>query len=148
MTDHILTDKLQLKAKPMTDQDKKLDKVAATYVKIRDARSALKKEYEAADLKLKDQLETIDGFLLATLQELGVESARTAHGTIYRSIDVKPSCGDWDAFGTWIIENEAVDALERRVKKSFITEYMETHDDELPPGISVTREFTVTVRRK
>jgi len=132
----------------MTDQDKKLDKVAATYVKIRDARSALKKEYEAAVLKLKDQLETIDGFLLATLQELGVESARTAHGTIYRSIDVKPSCGDWDAFGTWIIENEAVDALERRVKKSFITEYMETHDDELPPGISVTREFTVTVRRK
>lgn len=132
----------------MTDQDKKLDKVAATYVKIRDARAALKKTYEDEDAKLKDQLETINGFLLATLQELGVESARTAHGTIYRSLETKPSCGDWDAFGTWIIENEAVDALERRVKKSFITEYMETHGDELPPGISVTREFTVTVRRK
>lgn len=148
MTDHILTDKLQLKVKPMTEQDKKLDKVAATYVKIRDTRAELRRAYEAEDQKLKDQLETINGFLLATLQELGVESARTTHGTIYRSIDVKPSCGDWDAFGTWIIENEAVDALERRVKKSFITEYMETNNDELPPGISVTREFTVTVRRK
>ena len=134
-----------LKGKPMTDP--KLDKVTATYVKIRDERSRLKKQYEAEDLKLKDQLEVLDGHLLQKLQELGVESVRTAHGTVYQSTSIKPSCGDWSAFGDWIIENNVIEALERRVKKSFIVEYMADNKDELPPGISILKEYEVTVRR-
>ena len=60
---------------------------------------------------------------------------------------IKPSCEDWNGFYTWIAENEAFDALERRVKKSFITTYMEDNKGELPPGINVTQEYTVTIRR-
>jgi hypothetical protein len=127
--------------------DPKLDKITETYVKIRDARSTLKKQYEADDLKLKDQLETLDSFLLGKLQELGVESVRTAHGTVYQSLAVKPSCEDWTAFYAWIAENEAFDALERRVKKSFIVDYMKDNADELPPGVIVLKEYTVTIRR-
>jgi hypothetical protein len=145
MTDQV---KLLLKGKQMTEQEVKLDKVAATYVKIRDKRSELKKQYEAEDLKLKDQLETIESFFLNTLQELGVESARTKHGTIYRSLDIKPSCEDWSVFYAWIAENNAFDALERRVKKSFITAFMEDNKDELPPGIAVVKEYIAKVLRK
>jgi hypothetical protein len=137
----------ELVAKKPTAEQVKIDKVTETYVKIRDARSVLKKEYEAKDLELKVQLETLDAFFLETLQTLGVESVRTKHGTVYQSIVVKPSCMDWDAFYTWIAENEAFDALERRVKKSFIVEYMTDNKDELPPGITVLREYTVTIRR-
>jgi hypothetical protein len=138
---------MKLEKKPMTDQEVKLDKVAKTYVKIRDKRSALKKAYEAEDLKLTDQLETLDSFLLETLQSLGAESVRTKHGTVVKTLAVKPSCGDWGAFGEWIIENNALEALERRVKKSFIVDYMNDNKDELPPGISVLKEYTVTIRR-
>lgn len=145
MTDQV---KLLLKGKQMTEQEVKLDKVAATYVKIRDKRSELKKQYEAEDLKLKDQLDTIESFFLNTLQELGVESARTKHGTIYRSLDIKPSCEDWNAFYAWIAEHEAFDALERRVKKSFITAFMEDNSNELPPGITVVKEYIAKVLRK
>ena len=141
-----MTYQMKLNGKPTTDQVK-LDKVTATYVKIRDQRSALKKQYEADDLALKVQLETLDSFLLGKLQELGVESVRTKHGTVYQSTVVKPSCEDWDSFYTWIAENEAFDALERRVKKSFITTYMEDNKGELPPGINVTQEYAVTIRR-
>jgi hypothetical protein len=145
MTDQV---KILLKGKPMTEQEVKLDKVAATYVKIRDKRGELKKQYEAEDLKLKDQLDTLESFFLQTLQDLGVESARTKHGTIYRSLDVKPSCEDWNAFYAWIAENDAFDALERRVKKSFITSFMEDNKDELPPGIIVVKEYIAKVLRK
>ena len=145
MTDQV---KILLKGKPMTEQEVKLDKVAATYVKIRDKRGELKKQYEAEDLKLKDQIETLESFFLQTLQDLGVESARTKHGTIYRSLDVKPSCEDWNAFYAWIAENDAFDALERRVKKSFITSFMEDNKDELPPGITVVKEYIAKVLRK
>ena len=143
MTDQEL--KLALKGKSMTD--KKLDKVCATYVKIRDARAALKKEWEAKDLELKAQLETIDSYLLETLQTLGVESVRTKHGTVYQSVSVKPSCQDWNMFYAWISENQAFDALEKRVKKSFIVDYMSDNRDGLPPGITVMKEYTVTIRR-
>ena len=145
MTDQV---KILLKGKPMTEQEVKLDKVAATYVKIRDKRSEIKKAYEAEDLKLKEQLDTIESFFLNTLQELGVESARTKHGTIYRSLDIKPSCEDWNVFYAWIAEHDAFDALERRVKKSFITAFMEDNKDELPPGITVVKEYIAKVLRK
>jgi hypothetical protein len=142
MTDQL---KMLLKGKPMTDP--KLDKVTETYVKIRDERSRLKKEYETADGNLKSQLEVLEAHLLQTLQSLEVESVRTKHGTVYQSIAIKPSCGDWSAFYAWIAENKAFEALERRVKKSFIVTYMEDNADALPPGIAVTKEYEVTVRR-
>jgi hypothetical protein len=50
-------------------------------------------------------------------------------------------------FYVWIKDNDAFDALERRVKKSFIATYMEDNKGELPPGISVMQEYTVTIRR-
>jgi HNH endonuclease len=137
--------KMVLKGKSMTDP--KIDKVTETYIKIRDARSVLKKEYEAKDLELKAQLETLDAFFLETLQTLGVESMRTAHGTVYQSTSIKPSCMDWNAFYTWIAEHEAFDALEKRVKKTFIVDYMKDNSGELPPGIAVLQEYEVTVRR-
>lgn len=137
----------KLVAEKPTAEQVKLDKVTETYVKIRDARSVLKKEYEAKDLELKAQLETLDSFFLQTLQDLGVESVRTQHGTVYQSTSIKPSCEDWNIFYTWIAENEAFDALEKRVKKSFITTYMEDNKGELPPGINVLQEYTVTIRR-
>jgi len=145
---YILTDKMKLKEAPMTEEEKKLDHATRVYVEMRDERAAKKRAWAAEDADLKSRMDTIEAFLLGTCQSLGVESFRTAHGTVYQSIDVKPSCGDWQAFYSFIKENDAFDALEKRVKKSFITEYMEANADELPPGISVTREYTVTVRRK
>lgn len=127
--------------------DPKLDKVAETYVKIRDARAEKKRAWEAEDLELKAQLETLDAFLLEKLQSLGVESVRTKHGTVYQSVSIKPSCQDWNGFYAWIAQYEAFDALERRVKKSFIVDYMKDNNDELPPGITVLKEYTVTIRR-
>jgi hypothetical protein len=138
--------KLNENGKPAAEQ-RKLDKVTETYVKIRDARSVLKRQYEAEDLDLKAQLETIEGFLLNTLQTLGADSVRTKHGTIVKGTAIKPTCMDWNAFYAWIAANEAFDALQRRVKVSFIEEYMEHNSDELPPGVTVSKEYTITVRR-
>jgi HNH endonuclease len=135
---------------PMTDlmtNQPKLDKVTATYIKIRDRRTALKKQYEAEDLELKNQLEVLDGFLLETLQNLGVDRVGTKHGTVFQSTEIKASCQDWAAYYAWIAENQAFDGLERRVKKSFIVDYMKDNADALPPGISVLKEYTITVRR-
>jgi len=148
MTNYVLTDKMKLKETPMTEEEKKLDHATRVYVEMRDERAAKKRAWQAEDDDLKNQMDTIEAFFIETCQSLGVESFRTAHGTVYRSVSIKPNCEDWDTFGNWIIKNEAIEALEKRVKRSFITEYMETHKNKLPPGISVIQEYTVTIRRK
>jgi hypothetical protein len=118
-----------------------------TYVKIRDARTALKRKFDEEDGKLKAKLERLEGAMLKFLQESGIDSAKTENGTFYRQEEITPTGSDWDRFYQWIAENDAFDALERRIKKTFVKEYMETHEGAIPPGVTVYREYVVRVRR-
>ena len=124
-----------------------LNKLVRVHIKIRDARAKLSEEFKASDAELKANQERIEGELLRTLQEQSVDSMRTEAGTFYRQEEIKPSASDWDAFYKWIAENDAFDALERRVKKDFVKAYMADHEGGLPPGISVHREYVARVRR-
>lgn len=125
-----------------------LAKIADTYIKIRDAKSARKKEWEADEAEYDAKLEKLEGFMLKHLNEHQMDSVRTSGGTFYRQQDIRPNIVDDAAFYAWIKENDAFDALERRVKKTFVSEFMESHEGGLPPpGISVTREYVVRVRK-
>lgn len=122
-------------------------RVTRAYLKIRDARSQAKHEWEAHDKELKAKQEQLEGVLLKHLQDNKLDSARTEYGTFYRQEEIKPSCSDWNALWQWAKANDAMDVYEARVKKGFITEYLKEHDGGLPPGINVYREFVVRVRR-
>jgi hypothetical protein len=125
-----------------------LSQVAETYIKIRDAKHELKKKMEAELAEYDGKLEKLEGFMLSHLNTHGMDSVRTAGGTFYRQEDIRPNIVDDAAFYAWIKENDAFDALERRVKKTFVTEFMETHEGGLPPpGLNVSREYVVRVRR-
>lgn len=124
-----------------------VQKMVKAYIKIRDKRSEIKKAFEEQDKALKEKLELIEAEMLRQMQESGIESVKTAAGTFYRQEEITPTGADWDAFFTWVRENDAFDALERRIKKGFIKEYMEAHEGGIPPGVSVYREYVVRVRR-
>jgi hypothetical protein len=124
-----------------------VQRMVKAYIKIRDKRAEIKKEFEEQDKALKEKLELIESEMLRHMQETGIESIKTAAGTFYRQEEVTPTGSDWDAFYTWVKTNDAFDALERRIKKGFIKEYMETHEGGIPPGVSVYREYVVRVRR-
>lgn len=124
-----------------------LGRLTKAHINIRDARAALKKQYDDADVDLKASQERLENAMLDHLNKHGMESVRTEFGTFYKQEDIKPSGADWAALYDWIKEHDAWDALERRIKKTFITEYMEAHQGSLPPGVNVHREFVVRVRR-
>jgi hypothetical protein len=124
-----------------------LTKVVKAHVAIRDARNAHRKDYEAKDAELKASQEKLEAVMLDHLNTHGMESVRTEHGTFYRQEDITPSASDWNALYDWIKEHDAWDALERRIKKTFIKEYSEAHDGGLPPGVSTYRQYVVRVRR-
>lgn len=124
-----------------------LDQIVRVYVKIRDARAAAAKEAKERDAELKDKLSKLEAVLLNHLNTTKADSVKTSEGTFYRQEDLIPTGSDWEAFYAWVKENDAFDALERRIKKTFIAEYIEAHDGEIPPGVSVYREHVVRVRR-
>lgn len=125
-----------------------LTAVTETYVKIRTARSELKREFEARDDELKAKLGMLENAMLGHLHAHEMESVRTTAGTFYRQIDVKPNITDDKLFYDWIVANDAVgDALERRVKVGFVKEFMDAHDGLPPPGVSVSREYVCRVRK-
>lgn len=124
-----------------------VNRLTKAYIKLRDARSELKKDWEKEDTKFKEKLEKIEGALLKFLNETQQNSSKTDAGIVYRQEEITPTGADWDAFYGWVAKNNAFDALERRIKKTFIREYMDAHDGGIPPGVSVYREFVVRVRR-
>lgn len=124
------------------------EKLVKTYVKIRDARSALKQTFEHEDKKLRDQLETLENFMLATMNSTGIESFKTGAGTAYRTETMVPTGSDWTAFYNWVRENNAFDFIFRRIKADAVKDYMDQHDGQVPPGVSVYSKYGVTVRRK
>lgn len=123
------------------------NRLTKAYLNIRAARSALRKKFDQEDGALKENLKTIEAQMLKHLNDSGLESARTDVGTFYRQESLKPAASDWQAFYGWIKEEDAFDALERRIKATFIKEYMEDNDGALPPGVSVHREYDVRVRK-
>jgi hypothetical protein len=124
------------------------DKLVKTYVKIRDARHVLKSEYERQDHQLKQQLETLEVFMLGLMNTSGIDSFRTSAGTVYKQETIIPQASDWSAFYKWVRETNGFDFLFKRIKADAIKDYMEQHDGEVPPGVSIYGKFEVRVRRK
>lgn len=117
------------------------------YIELRDKRAVLRKHFEDEDAILKEEMEHLEGLMLKFLQDNNTESVRTETGTLYRQEDMTVIGNDWDAIYHWAAENDAFEILEKRLKKTFVKDYMESHEGGVPPGISVLREYAVRVRR-
>lgn len=139
----------ELKRTEMNEEAMSVDfnQLVSVYTKIRDKRSQIKKAYEAEDDDLKAKLAKIEAVMLGQLNTSNIDSIRTEAGTFYRQEDITPSCADWQAFYDWVKDNDAFDALERRIKKTFVSDYMERHEGAMPPGVSVYRQYVVRVRK-
>jgi len=122
------------------------NKLVATYVKIRDARSELKSKYEDDDARLKAQLDKIERVLLKMTDDLGVTSLKTEAGTATKTQRTRYWAADWDAFKDFMRQYDALDLVERRVHQGNFKEFMETHPDVVPP-VNADSSFAITIRR-
>lgn len=124
-----------------------LEQVVQAYNAIRDARTVKRHAWEAEDLALEQDQETLKRHMLDLLNQVGGQSIATKQGTVYRTEKVKPSAADWAAIYEWIMQDpERFDLLEKRLKATFVKTLLD-EGHALPPGVNVHREFEVSVRR-
>lgn len=135
-------------AAPKTPLPASLSRIVQAYSAIRDARTAKRQAWEKEDTALEEDQHKLKVLMLELLNATGAKSINTDYGTVYRSEKVKPSAADWTAIYGWIAENpERFELLEKRLKSTFVKDFMEENEGAVPPGVNVHREFEVSVRR-
>jgi len=125
-----------------------IGKLVELYIALRDRRSTRKKSFEVDDDSDKRNQEKIEAKLLSHFNTTGTDKAGCAAGTAYISHRTSATVADWEIVSDFIKENmeERWSMLEHRISKKFVEAYVEDQK-ELPPGINMTKELTVNVRR-
>ena len=117
------------------------------YVKMRDARSALKAKYEEEDDKIKQQMSLIEEALQETCKIAGGNISIPGVGRVVRSVKTQYWTSDWESMHKFIKENDAVDLLERRIAQKAMAEFVRANPDKIPPGMNADSKYVITVYR-
>lgn len=128
--------------------ERNLEELVKAYLTIRTEREILKNQYEASDKVLLDDMDALEKEMLVICNDTNASSIRTGSGTVIRKLNERFTTNDWDNFKKFVMENDAVDLLERRIHQGNFKQFMAEHEqDGLPPGVNVMREFGIVVRK-
>ena len=115
-----------------------VDKLTRAYIKIRERRAELSKEFKDEDGALSTQLDKIKQALLSHCKEHAVDSVRTSEGLFY----------DWESMNAFIMEHDVPHFYEKRLNQTNVKQFLEENPDLVPRGLNVDSEYTVSVRKK
>lgn len=126
------------------DDTMNAEKLAAVYVKIRDARRELAKK----DEELKEQLDTVADKLREICSEQGASVIRTPHGTISLRNNKHYWTSDWDSFFRFLKEKDAFSLVQHRIHNANMAQFLEENPDLHPPGLQANVEQTVVIIKR
>lgn len=128
--------------------ERNLEELVKAYLTIRNERETLKAQYETNDKVLLDDIDALEKEMLVICNDTNASSIRTGSGTVIRKLNERFTTNDWDNFKKFVMENDAVDLLERRIHQGNFKQFMAEHEqDGLPPGVNVMREYGIVVRK-
>ena len=123
-----------------------LDKAIASYVKIRDRKKELEARHAEELAPVNTMLDRLEAFMLDAMDQAGLNSIKSVHGTAFKSTRTSAKVLDWDLTLDFIREHEAWDLLERRVSKKAAEAIIEETKEPIP-GVDTTSEIVINVRR-
>lgn len=124
-----------------------MDVLCKTYVIIREHKKKIVAAHEAEVAKLDEQLDLLASTMKDTLVATGGTSLKTPYGTVYAQTKTRFFPMDWGVFTSWVLQNQAVDLLEKRVAQGNMQKWLDENPTNPPPGIQAQSEMTVTVRK-
>lgn len=116
------------------------------YYEGKEKKAKMDAEYKAKCKSYDEKFKKIEAYLRAIMAKQGVESLKTEAGTAYISTRSRVSCADKDEFMQFIRKNDFWELLDARPLKSGVEAYV-AENNRLPPGLNITREQVVNVRR-
>ena len=123
------------------------DKLVGVYIKIRDAREELKREFDAKDSDLVGQMDVIEQTLLDMCKTIDADSIKTKHGLAMRSVKSRYTTNNWEKFYEFLLDHNVPELLEKRIHQTNTKAFLEENPDLLPPGLNVDNAYSIIVRR-
>jgi hypothetical protein len=71
----------------------------------------------------------------------------TAFGTVSMVQKTRYSTQDWDAFKDFIVANDAVDLLEKRIAQTNMAQFLADNPGSVPPGLNAFSDFEIRVTK-
>ena len=124
-----------------------VDRLVAVYIKMRDKRAELLREYEEADGTVKAQMEAVESKLLDLCKEIGADTLGSKHGKVMRTVKTRYWTSDWESMHKFILEHKMPELLERRISQTTMKQLLEENPDLMPPGLNTDSRYAVTIRR-
>lgn len=124
-----------------------VDKLVAVYIKMRDKRAELLRDYEEADSAVKTQMEVVESKLLDLCKEIGVDRLGSKHGTVMRTVKTRYWTSDWESMHKFILEKKMPELLERRISQTTMKQLLEENPELMPMGLNTDSKYSVTIRR-
>lgn len=134
----------QLRQRIPADTD--LAQLVRLYRTLRDWRSEIKRAADAEAARIAAAMAKAEGLMMAKLDELGVESARTGFGTAYSTLKIGVRVTDWQDYLEWVRSKDAFHLLKAGASKAEVLGFID-EAGETPPGIEVYQEKTIGVRK-
>ena len=127
--------------------DVSADKLVGVYIKIRDAREELKREFDVKDADLVGQMDVIEQTLLDMCKTIDADSIKTKHGLAMRSVKSRYTTNNWEKFYEFMLDHKVPELLEKRIHQTNTKAFLEENPDLLPPGLNVDNAYSIIVRR-
>ena len=120
-----------------------IDKLVRIYMKMRAQLSELDAQVE----KIKAQQAEVKNAIKDTLRDNNLSSAKTDVGTVSLVQKTRYYTNDWESFKAFVVENDAIDLLEKRIAQTNMRTFLEDNPKLHPPGLNSETEFDVSVRK-
>lgn len=130
----------------MSDQ-KTIADLVAVYRKLREAIAEAEEELETRVRELREQLDLVSAEILNFCNEQNLDSVKTPAGTISRRVQTRYWTTDWEQMNKFILENEALHLLEKRIHNGNMKQFLEENPDVLPIGLQVDNKYVIQVRK-
>ena len=124
-----------------------MDKLAKVYLRIRGAKAELTTKYEEELAALDKQEDEIENAMKTQMMALGTKSMKTDAGTVMLGTKTRYTTQDWGSFKDFVIQNDAVDLLERRIAQRTMAQFLEENPTLVPPGLNSDTEYQISVRK-
>lgn len=122
------------------------EQLIAHYIKIRDAKTALKKLHDKALEPYDQNMAAIELAMLKRLNDRNAQNSKTDAGTAFKKLSTSATVKDRDAFLNYIRDHGAWDLLTNHVSKESVEAILELTGSP-PDGVETTNVIKVQFRK-
>jgi len=125
----------------MTGED--IERIMKAIIEIREKIATHENEIK----KMREEKSELDAILIEACRVLKSDSLKNEVGTLTRRVKKRYWTTDWPSMYKFIKEKDLIEFMEKRLNQTNIKEYIAENPDELPPGLSTSSEYTVSMRK-